>query len=305
MKYLVIGGGGTGGSIAAFMTEAGKDVTVIDRGEHLTAIYTSGLKMETTRKGKYSVFPMHVADMDNYRQQPDVIFVCVKDYSLKDIIPFIERISGTSTVVIPLLNIYGTGARMQAKLPGLLVTDGCIYISAEITRPGTILVSGDIFRVVFGTRQPEDYRPVLEQVASDLEDSGITALVSQNIRRDALQKFSYVSPMAACGAYYNIDAGAAQREGIVRDTFVILMREIDDLAIAMGIHFSVDIVAANLKILDSLLPTASTSMQRDIRHGKKSEIDGLVYEVLRLAKTYQVPVPTYEMIAAKFGFRIE
>ena len=130
MKYLVIGGGGTGGSIAAFMTEAGKDVTVIDRGEHLTAIYTSGLKMETTRKGKYTVFPMHAADMDNYLKQPDVIFVCVKDYCLEDIIPFIERISGSSTIVIPLLNIYGTGARMQAELPGLLVTDGCIYISS-------------------------------------------------------------------------------------------------------------------------------------------------------------------------------
>ena len=159
--------------------------------------------------------------------------------------------------------------------------------------------------MVFGTRQLDDYRPVLEQVASDLEDSGITALVSQNIRRDALQKFSYVSPMAACGAYFDIDAGAAPREGLVSDTLVILIRVIHALAIAMGIHFSVDIVAANLKILDNLLPTASTSMQRDIRQGKKSEIDGLVYEVLRLAKTYQVPVPTYEMIAAKFGFRIE
>lgn len=32
MKYLVIGAGGTGGSIGAYMTEAGKDVTLIARG---------------------------------------------------------------------------------------------------------------------------------------------------------------------------------------------------------------------------------------------------------------------------------
>ena len=31
MKYLVIGAGGTGGSIGAYMTEAGKDVTLIAR----------------------------------------------------------------------------------------------------------------------------------------------------------------------------------------------------------------------------------------------------------------------------------
>ena len=29
LKYLVIGAGGTGGSIGAYMTEAGKDVTLI------------------------------------------------------------------------------------------------------------------------------------------------------------------------------------------------------------------------------------------------------------------------------------
>lgn len=29
MKYLVIGAGGTGGSIGAYMTEAGKDVTLM------------------------------------------------------------------------------------------------------------------------------------------------------------------------------------------------------------------------------------------------------------------------------------
>jgi 2-dehydropantoate 2-reductase len=38
IHYLIIGAGGTGGSIAAFMTEAGKDVTAIARGDHLEAI---------------------------------------------------------------------------------------------------------------------------------------------------------------------------------------------------------------------------------------------------------------------------
>lgn len=302
MQYLVIGGGGTGGSIAASMTQAGKDVTVIDRGEHLTSIRNSGLKMETTSKGNYTVFPLRAADMEDYLLQPDVIFVCVKDYSLEPIIPFMKRISGTNTIIIPLLNIYGTGARIQAKIPEVLVTDGCIYISAEIKGPGTILLSGDIFRVVFGVRRPEDYTHILEQVAADLESSDITAVLSENIQRDALQKFSYVSPMAACGAYYDINAGDAQREGIVRETFISLMREIETVAQAMGVDFSLDIVATNLAILDSLSPSASTSMQRDMRQDKKSEMDGLVFEVVRWGKKYGISVPTYEKIAAKFGF---
>lgn len=297
MKYLVIGAGGTGGSIGAFMTEAGKDVTVIARGKHLEAIQKHGLKMETTSKGNYTVFPMKAWDMQHYHEQPDVIFNCVKGYSLPDTIPFIKRVAHKDTIVIPILNIYGTGGRMQEMLPELLVTDGCIYISAEIKEPGTIMQAGDIFRVIYGVRKPEEYRPVLEQVAADLQDSGITGIVSDNIRRDALQKFSYVSPMAACGVYYDIRAGAAQQEGKVRDTFVALIREINALAQAMDIHFTVDVVQTNLKILDSLSPAASTSMQRDVKQGKNSEMNGLIFEVVRLGREYGVPLPTYEMMA--------
>ena len=220
---------------------------------------------------------------------------------MEDTIPFIKRVAHKDTVVIPVLNIYGTGGRMQELLPDLLVTDGCIYIAAEIKEPGTILQTGDIFRVVYGVRKLEEYRSVLKRVAADMKDSGITAVVSDNIRRDALQKFSYVSPMAACGAYYDISAGAAQQEGKVRDTFILLMREIDALAQAMNIHFAADIVAVNLEILDNLSPAASTSMQRDLKQGKNSEIDGLIFEVVRLGRQYGVHVPTYEMIAARFG----
>lgn len=299
MKYLIIGAGGTGGSIGAYMTQAGKDVTLIARGEHLRRIQEQGLKMETTGKGNYTVQPIKACDMEHYEEQPDIIFVCVKGYSLEDTIPFIERVAKESTIVIPILNIYGTGAGMQEKLPGLLVTDGCIYIAGEIKEPGTIWLNGNIFRVVFGVRNPEELRPELFQVVKDLKDSGIDGVLSDNIRRDALQKFAYVSPMAACGLYYHVSAGEVQVTGEARDTFVKLMKEVDALAIAMGVPFLVDIVTTNLQILDSLSPTASTSMQRDIYAGKASEIDGLIYEVVRMGEKYGVPTPTYEMVAKK------
>ena len=299
MKYLVIGAGGTGGSIGAYMTEAGKDVTLIARGAHLKKMQEEGLKMETTKKGNYTVHPIRATDMEHYDEQPDVIFVCVKGYSLEETIPFIQRVTKDSTIVIPILNIYGTGGRMQKKLPELLVTDGCIYIAAEIKEPGTIWQNGDIFRIVYGGRKKEELRPELFEVAKDLKESGIDSVLSENIGRDALQKFAYVSPMAACGLYYHVSAAEIQKTGEPRDTFVKLMREVDALAVAMEVPFLVDIVTTNLQILDALNPTASTSMQRDIYAGKPSEIDGLIYEVVRMGKKYGVPTPTYEMVEKK------
>ena len=40
-------------------------------------------------------------------------------------------------------------------------------------------------------------------------------------------------------------------------------------------------------------------MQRDVMAHRPSEVDGLVYEVVRMAHRYQVPVPAYEKVAQK------
>lgn len=303
MKYLVIGAGGTGGCIGAYMTEAGKDVTLIARGAHLKAMQEDGIRMETTKKGDYTVKPVKAADMEHYNEKPDVIFVCVKGYSLEDTVPFIRKVAKPETVVIPILNIYGTGGRLQKMLPELLVTEGCIYIAAEIRKPGCLWQNGDIFRVVYGVREPSEYRPVLKEIKKDLDDSGIDGVLSDNIRRDALQKFSYVSPAAACGQYYDAMAGDMQKPGEIRDTFAALIGEIDTLANAMGIHLEADIVKTNLNILDSLTPEASTSMQRDVKKGKVSEMDGLIFEVVRMGRKYGVTLPVYEKIAEEMKRR--
>jgi len=304
MRYLVIGAGGTGGCIGAYMTEVGKDVTLIARGEHLKKIQSVGLKLETASKDRI-ISLVKVCDTAHYTEEPDVIFVCVKSYSLEETIPFIKRIAGKDTVVIPILNVYGTGRRLQEMLPDLLVTDGCIYISANIKEPGIIQIHGEIFRVVFGVRDRSEYRPVLKQIEQDLNDSGIVGILSDNIQRDTLQKFSYVSAMAACGLYYNVEAMQMQRSGEIRKMFILLVREIEALAEATGIQFETDMVQTNLEILDNLAPSAVTSMQRDIAQGKESEIDGLIFEVIRTGRKYGLSMPTYEQVAEKFGFHVD
>ena len=90
-----------------------------------------------------------------------------------------------------------------------------------------------------------------------------------------------------------------QKPGEIRDTFAALIHEIDVLADAMGIHFEVDIIQTNLDILDSLTPEASTSMQRDVKKGKASEMDGLIFEVVRMGQQYGVDLPVYKKIARK------
>ena len=316
MKYIIIGAGGTGGILGFYMTKAGKDVTLIARNAHLEAMKKQGLSVQKMWTNETETIPVSAESMESYEakgEKADVILVCVKKYSLDSCIPFIQNISHENTIVLPVLNVYGTGAYLQEKLPKVLVTDGCIYVSANIKQAGVLLQHGEILRVFFGVREKEDLKKLngqsdgeykaerlLKKIAQDFKDSGIDGVLSDNIKRDALTKFSYVSPIGTAGLYLHAVAGDFQREGEARELFKTLIREIVTLANAMGITFEEDLVERNLKILSNLPEEATTSMQRDVMEGKQSEIDGLVYEVVRMAEKYGVEVPVYERAAEKF-----
>ena len=322
LKYMIIGAGGTGGAAGSHLARAGFDVTFIARGKHLAAMREKGLSV-LKPAGDFRIDSVKACTTEEFLEnlrcgsgcgtdavkaaecRPDVIFVCLKGYSVDGMIPFLAEAAGPDTVIIPVLNIFGTGGKMQEKLLGVTVTDGCIYVASEISEPGVILMKGDILRIVFGLRRDqkntaleEKVMPVLEQVRDDLCTAGIKGILSDNIERDALRKFSYVSPQGACGLYYNVPIGAVQKPGEERDCFAGLVSEISDLADAMGIGFGEDIVKINLEITEGLAPDMTTSLQRDVARGGASEIDGLIYEVPRLAAKYGVSLPLYEKIAA-------
>lgn len=316
MKYIIIGAGGTGGILGFYMTKAGKDVTLIARNAHLEAMKKQGLSVQKMWTNETETIPVSAESMESYEakgEKADVILVCVKKYSLDSCIPFIQNISHENTIVVPVLNVYGTGAYLQEKLPKVLVTDGCIYVSANIKQAGVLLQHGEILRVFFGVREKEDLKKLngqldgeykaerlLKKIAQDFKDSGIDGILSDNIKRDALTKFSYVSPIGTAGLYLHAVAGDFQREGEARELFKTLIREIVTFSKAMGITFEEDLVERNLKILSNLPEETTTSMQRDVMEGKQSEIDGLVYEVVRMAEKYGAEVPAYRRAAEKF-----
>lgn len=309
MKFMIIGAGGTGGAIGSHLAHAGHDVTFIARGKQLEAIKSHGLRLHRP-DDEFVISPVKAYGADEYPkdQVPDVIFVCVKGYSVESVIPFIKDVSGPDTIVIPILNVFGTGAAMQKLLPDVTVLDGCIYIWTELKEPGLIWMSGTILRVVFGLRKDqkqleEKIGPALSKIKEDLDSSGIEGVISDNIERDALRKFSYVSPQGAMGLYYGVPVGPAQKPGEVRDLFIGLVREISALADAMGIGFGEDIVPVNLKITDESDPGATTSMQKDIAAGRPSEIDGLIYEVVRMGERCGVDTPYYSMVADEMRAR--
>ena len=308
LKYLIAGTGGVGGSIAASLALAGKDVTCIARGEHLAAIRENGLQLHSDLKGEYALrVPAYTAEeytalvSTSADYKADVIFVCVKGYSVDSITELIKSAAHEHTVVIPILNVYGTGPRIQRLVPGVTVLDGCIYIVGFVSGRGEITQMGKIFRLVYGAhRSTIVSRETLEAVQRDLQESGIKADISDDIDRDTFVKWSFISAMAVTGAYYDVPMGEVQKPGEVRNTFIGLSQESAALGRKLGIAFKEDIVEYNLKVIDKLAPESTASMQKDMAKGHQSEVQGLLFDMITAAEEQGIEVPTYRMVAEKF-----
>lgn len=310
MRYVVFGMGGVGASVFERLALGGRDVTGIARGTHLAALRRDGLVVNRLGGEPSHLEHVDVSSPDEYNATPDVVFVCVKGYSLESVYPFLERVCDATTVIIPLLNVYGTGERISEHLSATMGADapicasGCIYVSAELTEPGVLLEHAPICRIFFGLPVAGQTRR-LEEVASDATVNGVECILSPDIRRDTLAKFSYVSPMGATAIIHGSTAGDVQHDPLVRATFEAAVREVVAIGEATGVAFGKDMVAMNLAICDAIVPSATTSMQRDLEAGRNSEFDGLIEEVIRMGASCGVDTPTYhkaeETAQMRFG----
>ena len=214
-NYLIVGTGGVGGSIAGFLALGGKQVTCIARGAQLEAIRQHGLHLKSDLKGEHWL-KVPACTAEAYEGKADVIFVCVKGYALDSIQDLLRRVATPDTLVVPILNVYGTGERLARLVPEVTVLDGCIYIVGFISGPGEITQSGSVFRLVYGAR------------SSQVD-------VSEDINRDTFIKWSFISAMACTGAYFDVPMGEVQHAGEVRDVFAGLSRESTEIGRRLGI----------------------------------------------------------------------
>jgi len=304
MKYVVAGAGGVGGSIASLLADKGMNVTLIARGRHYEKIKEDGLLFRRSGMDDVLLKPMPVMTADEFieaGERPDVIFLCVKGYSIGEMAPFLKQAAGPDTVIIPVLNGIRMAEKVRRAVPDAFVADGCIYIYAKREAPGVIWMQGDILRIVFGADIPDIDTRKLEAISADLKDGGINADFSDNIFRETMKKFSYVSTIGAAGLYFDETAESFQSGGAHQSFFNDLVREILQLAEEMGIQYDFDLVAENQRIADSVEPDATTSLQRDIAGGGRSEFDTLIMDPVRLGEEYGLEMTLYREVAERFG----
>lgn len=299
LSYVIVGAGGVGGSVAAFLGMAGRDVTLIARGSHLDAMKENGL-IFVRDGGEQAIPAVKALSSEEYltrRETPDVIFLCTKSYSVKEVAPFIRQAAGKSTLVISLLNGIAAAEQIRELLPGVKVADGLIYIFARKDGDGRIYLSGDRMHIYFGTEDPEVSREKLETIQKECTVPGMKATLSEDIQKEVLRKFSLVGSMAVTALVYHCPMGPLMKPGEERDFYREAIGEVVTLGEKLGIHYEEDLIERNLTILDRSRPEDTTSLQRDVEAGGPCETDAFILRPIRLGERCGVDMKCWKRAA--------
>lgn len=302
MEYLIIGTGGMGGIIGGYLAEAGKKTAFFARGAHLAAMREKGLVIHTPQRGDVVIPQVEAFGLGDDIPKADVIFVCVKNYSLDDIVPVVEGASREGTVIIPILNGLNAGRFLRGAATSAKVAEGCIYASAYVSAPGEITQSLPNVAVVFGeiAESPVGAEK-LEAIRAELAESNINATIADDASAAVYQKFICISAFAAADSIFDTNAGGVQTNADARGMFRSMVDELTSVAEAQKIAIRGDMREHAERWLDAMGPGVTSSLHKDIAAGKPAEVHAFISDVIELADGLGIPVPTYRKAAVHFN----
>ncbi len=138
-KIAVLGSGAIGSSIAADLTQAGLDVTVIDQWPaHVEAMKAAGLRVTMTDNDvQIPVRALHLCDLAATSLEFDLVFLAVKSNDHRWMAEFIKPRLKQDGVVVGTQN--GMNDDSIAAIVGRERTLGCVVeLQAELFTPGLI-----------------------------------------------------------------------------------------------------------------------------------------------------------------------
>ena len=139
MKIGVVGTGANGSCIAADLTQAGLDVSLIDQWpEHVETMRKSGLTVvmpEETINTKVKAY--HLCDVCTFNEKFDVIFIVVKAYDTKWVSTLIEPYLKEDGLMIGLQNCM-TAEIINEVVGAKRNLAAVVELSSEIFKPGQV-----------------------------------------------------------------------------------------------------------------------------------------------------------------------
>jgi 2-dehydropantoate 2-reductase len=290
MKIGVMGSGGVGGFYGGRLAHAGYDVTFIARGAHLAAMREHGLIIENAEQGNIHLRRVNVTDDPASIGPVDVVLIAVKLWDTQAAARAVKSIVDSHTAVLSLQNGVIKDDILRREFGAAAVMGGVGYVATHISRPGVILQTGTLQRLIFG-----EYDALKSERAGQLLEAllraGIQAELSEDIRRTLWEKYVFLVGLSGTTTTMRSPIGPIREHRQTRAFLLDLMTETVAVGRAHGVKLPEDYAEQRLAFADSVPPDMSSSMHHDLEHGNPLEVAWLSGGVVQLGQAVGVATP--------------
>lgn len=316
MKVCIAGIGAIGTYLACKLSRTDLSLSVLARGERASAIRANGLSLTSATAGEEIQARPQVLEAPMAADHQDWLIICVKAYSVSDVVRSAKPLIGPDTHVVFAqnglpwwhgprqgggLNRLDPGGDIAAAV-GMDRVVGCLtYTNIANLGPGRAHhVANDTF--ILG-RPDGAVTASLERIAENLRQAGIDARLTPAIQREVWLKlwgnlaFNPIS--ALTGATMDRIIGDAASRPIV----IGMMQEAEQVAKRLGVDFEMTIE----KRLEAAAAAGAfkTSMLQDLEAGRPLEVDAIVGAVADVARHVEVETPTIDVVLGLLTQKIE
>ncbi len=290
MRFVVLGAGAVGGVVGASLHRSGQEVALIARGEHYRVIRERGLTLE--RPGESVTLEIPVADAPAALEWTgdEVVLLAAKSQDTAEAVAALRSAAPAGTAVVCLQNGVENeriALRLMAAVYGAVVMAPTAHLE-----PGVVQAYGSrAIGVIDLGRYPSGLDPLCEEVASALEESGISSRARADIVRFKYAKLinnllNAIDAICEHGPASEALTQRAQEEGRA-------------VLSAAGIEFvaeEVNDVIGRWRRLDVQpiegRPRAGSSTRQSFTRGAPTvETDYLNGEIVLLGRLHGVPTP--------------
>ena len=332
-RIAVVGVGGVGGYLAGMLLQKFPHVTLVARGERGRAIRERGLVLHSEYKGEKTGRPEQVVASVRLLEPQDYIFICVKNYSLEEVCRDLAGSGAVTddTVIVPVMNGVDAGDRVREFLrlgeSGIassrpddagadvasrpddaetgaalilprkaVVVDSLIYIVSFARPDYSIEQQGRFANLRIGIQNADvRQQEKVTEVSGILSEADIDHETAADIRCEIWKKYILNCAYNVETAYYDDTIGQLRGDPAKAQQYEQLVREACAVARAKGIGIPEDHADTVIrKFYNDYGDDATSSLQRDVRAGRQSELETFSGYLVREARRLGVSVPVSE-----------
>lgn len=284
LRHAILGAGGVGGVMAAFLAHLGESVTLVLRPES-TADYPSEINLESP----YGNFRVPV-EHGKVVPPVDVLWITVKATQLDAALAAVPR-PDIAQAVIPLLNGIDHLTRLRLRFSDQRVIPATIAGEMERIDLGHFVHSTPFLVLNISSAG----RDLLAHTMDGFQKIGLQCRFIDDEQTLMWSKIVFLAPIALSTTAADLPVGGVRDDAAWRNLWEACVREACAVATAEGAKVDPEAVLERM----SKAPAAMrSSMQKDVERGNAPELDAIAGPILRGGLRRGIKTPATEKLAA-------